>query len=156
MSRRAPRKTTLDPEESLKHLLEECRMVLPGIQALFGFQLIAVFNKPFWDLLGVPQRLAHLAAICLMALAIGLVLAPASYHRLAEPDAVTQRYLRTSSRFITFGMAALMGGMLVDIFLIAQLLLPQMAYAVILTAAMALFFTGLWYLFPLARARQGG
>jgi len=27
-----------------EYLIEECRMVLPGIQALFGFQLIAVFN----------------------------------------------------------------------------------------------------------------
>jgi len=24
--------------ESVSHMLEECRMVLPGIQALFGFQ----------------------------------------------------------------------------------------------------------------------
>lgn len=27
--------------DSVSHMLEECRMVLPGIQALFGFQLIA-------------------------------------------------------------------------------------------------------------------
>jgi len=33
--------------KTISHLLEECRMVLPGIQALFGFQLIAVFNQPF-------------------------------------------------------------------------------------------------------------
>ena len=36
-------------QESLKdeiaNLIEEARMVLPGIQALFGFQLIAVFNN---------------------------------------------------------------------------------------------------------------
>jgi len=156
MSSRTPHKTTLDPEESLKHLLEECRMVLPGIQALFGFQLIAVFNKPFWDLFGVPQRLAHLAAICLMALAIGLLLAPASYHRLAEPNAVTDRFLRCTSRFITIGMGALMGGMLIDIFLIAQVLLPRTAYAGILTGLIGAFLTGLWYVFPLARARTGG
>lgn len=30
--------------EIVTHLLEECRMVLPGIQALFGFQLVAVFG----------------------------------------------------------------------------------------------------------------
>ena len=33
--------------EAAKYLLDECRMVLPGIQALFGFQLIAVFNSAF-------------------------------------------------------------------------------------------------------------
>jgi hypothetical protein len=30
--------------------IEEARMVLPGIQALFGFQLIAVFNERFKEL----------------------------------------------------------------------------------------------------------
>ena len=35
--------------ELVSHLLEECRMVLPGIQALFGFQLVAVFNQAFWE-----------------------------------------------------------------------------------------------------------
>lgn len=33
------------------HLLEECRMVLLGIQMTFGFRLIAVFNPTFRQLL---------------------------------------------------------------------------------------------------------
>ena len=37
-------------------LLEECRMVLPGIQALFGFQLITVFNSGFFELLSPAER----------------------------------------------------------------------------------------------------
>jgi hypothetical protein len=40
-SRRAEELTLTD---AAGRLLDECRMVLPGIQALFGFQLIAVFN----------------------------------------------------------------------------------------------------------------
>src|SRR5213078_3805203 len=40
-------KEVLPLSEAVTHLLEECRMVLPGIQALFGFQLIAVFNSTF-------------------------------------------------------------------------------------------------------------
>ena len=62
------------------HLLEECRMVLPGIQALFGFQLIAVFNGKFWEL---PEghRLLHLLAIDSVATSVALVMTPAAYHR---------------------------------------------------------------------------
>jgi hypothetical protein len=51
-------------QESLKdeiaNLIEEARMVLPGIQALFGFQLIAVFNDGFRDLepAGGPREVA--------------------------------------------------------------------------------------------------
>jgi hypothetical protein len=35
------------------HILGEGRMVLPGVEALFGFQLIAVFDQRFADLLPV-------------------------------------------------------------------------------------------------------
>ena len=37
-------------KEQARSTREEARMVLPGIQALFGFQLIAVFNRPFFEL----------------------------------------------------------------------------------------------------------
>jgi hypothetical protein len=36
-------------EEKTRTTIEEARMVLPGVQALFGFQLIAVFNNSFHD-----------------------------------------------------------------------------------------------------------
>src|SRR5215471_14338102 len=66
---------------------EEARMVLPGIQALFGFQLIAVFNRRFIDL-DALNRGVYLASLVLIAVAIGLIMAPAAYHRLVERDRV--------------------------------------------------------------------
>jgi putative transcriptional regulator len=63
------------------HILEECRMVLPGIQALFGFQLIAVFSQGFSEKLSEAQQQLHLAAIVLVVIAIALVMAPAAIHR---------------------------------------------------------------------------
>ena len=38
---------TLPLSKAAEHLLDECRMVLPGIQALLGSQLIACFNEGF-------------------------------------------------------------------------------------------------------------
>ena len=35
-------KQKLELKDMLRNVLEEARMVLPGIQALFGFQLISV------------------------------------------------------------------------------------------------------------------
>jgi arginine exporter protein ArgO len=32
-------------KQCVEFILEECRMVIPGVQALFGFQLIAAFNQ---------------------------------------------------------------------------------------------------------------
>jgi hypothetical protein len=52
-------------------------MVLPGIQALFGFQLVAVFNQRFTELSNFVQ-LTHFAALMLTAQAILFVLTPAA------------------------------------------------------------------------------
>ena len=53
-------------------------MVLPGIQALFGFQLIAVFNERFRQL-SEGEQLIHFTAIMLVAIAIALIMTPAAY-----------------------------------------------------------------------------
>lgn len=69
--------------QAAQHLLEECRMVLPGIQALFGFQLIAVLL--LWSMfplaLGIAQLITHSPAIAL-SLAIAL---PSAYLALPAP-----------------------------------------------------------------------
>ena len=59
----------LDLAQAATTLVDECRMVLPGIQAIFGFQLIAAFNERFAKELGPGEQLLHLAAMCLVALA---------------------------------------------------------------------------------------
>ena len=66
-------KEMLPFSEAVTHLLEECRMVLPGIQALFGFQLIAVFNSTFRERLSSTEQFFHLAAIGLVATAVAMV-----------------------------------------------------------------------------------
>lgn len=70
-------------EEETRTVIEEARMVLPGIQAVFGFQLIAVFNNGFHSLTP-PEQLMHLNALVLIMIAIALIMTPASYHRIAE------------------------------------------------------------------------
>lgn len=40
-------------KEELSNILGECRILLPAIQALFGFQTIAVFNERFEQLRGL-------------------------------------------------------------------------------------------------------
>ena len=53
--------TVLSLESQVKAAIDEARMVLPGIQALFGFQLIAVFNEcRTWNNLERPLHLKPL------------------------------------------------------------------------------------------------
>src|SRR5690242_15040880 len=79
------------------HALEEARTVLPGAQALFGFQLIAVFNQRFERMTDLQQGL-HLAALFAVAVAIALLMTPAIYHRQVEPETVSQAFLTVATR----------------------------------------------------------
>ena len=49
MSESESKEEPLSLDSVARLLLKECRMVLPGIRALFGFQLIEVFNEGFSD-----------------------------------------------------------------------------------------------------------
>jgi hypothetical protein len=141
-------------EEEVEHILEESRMVLPGIQALFGFQLIAVFNQRFHEVLGLGAQKLHLCAVILTALAIALIMAPAAYHRQAERGSIS-RYLATySSRLIATAMAPLLVALSSEVSLIAFIVLRDLLWSVMIGAALFLVFTWLWYGFPALRRRK--
>jgi len=135
------------------HLLEECRMVLPGIQALFGFQLVAVFSSGF-DALKSDGKALHLVATALVAIAVALIMTPAALHRQTTPRRITADFIALSSRLLLLSMFPLAVGICIDFYLIARLMVDG---AIALPLAIALFalFMGLWYALPrIRRARD--
>lgn len=140
-------KQQLSLAEAAEHLLEECRMVLPGMQALFGFQLVTVFNSGFAQKLsGFEQRL-HLFAIALVAIAIAVIMAPAAYHRQIDPREVTARFIVISTRLLLASMPLLALGISLDFYLIAKVIVDG-AGALLLAAALLLIFIALWFVLP--------
>src|SRR5688500_5494761 len=104
---------SLDLAHAARQLLDECRMVLPGIQALFGFQMIAVFSDGFGRLSHTDQ-MRHLGAIVLIVVSIALVMAPAALHRHAELRRVTRSFIDLGSRLLLMAMLTLAVGVCVD------------------------------------------
>ena len=153
------RKDETDPlQESLSdvvsHLLEECRMVLPGIQALFGFQLIAVFNQGFWERLEPYEQRLHLFAVVLVAVAVALVMTPAAYHRQLNHQALSQRFVVLSSRFLLWSMFPLMTAICVDWYVIARMVLLSPAISLISTLVLFLAFVIPWFVLPRSNRLQ--
>jgi hypothetical protein len=140
-------------------LLEECRMVLPGIQALFGFQLIAVFNSRFSEVLTPFEQKAHLMAIGLIAVAVALIMAPAAYHRHAGARKVTQRFIRISTLLVLLSMPPLALSLCMEFYLVSRIILDGTAAAILAPLLFALFLA-LWFVFPrleaLKRIAKGG
>lgn len=138
----------LKPKDAASHLLDECRMVLPGIQALFGFQLIAFFNQGFGDKLSQAQQALHLAATLAVALAAGLVMTPASLHRQAEQMSVSRRFVTTSSRFLLASMVPLSLGICTDVYLVSHMVLKQTALALAIAGGLMGVLVLFWLVFP--------
>jgi membrane protein YdbS with pleckstrin-like domain len=146
------KKASLEAEVEL--IVEECRMVLPGIQALFGFQLIAVFNPTFSERLPPSGRGLHLAAIVLITVAIALIMAPAAYHRQAERDQVSQYFANYASGLLTIAMVPLLLAIASEVTLVAYVITEVLWASVGLGVLLALVFSGLWFVFPRLRYRH--
>jgi uncharacterized protein DUF6328 len=144
----AGKKEKVSLDSAAKHILEECRMILPGIQALFGFQLIAVFNDGFGRELSYSEKATHLAAIFLVTLSIALVMAPAAIHRQTQQREVSERFIWISSRLVLAGMFPLVGGLCLDIYLVARVILDDRTLATGIAGLLAAMFALLWVLVP--------
>jgi hypothetical protein len=139
-------------EEEARTALDEARMVLPGIQALFGFQLIAVFSQPFMQLPDL-YRFLHLGALGLVVASIALIMAPAAYHRIAERGRISRRFLNVTSLFMTLAMVPLMLAILVEVFVVSTHVTDRLGIGVALACAVLVLYGGLWFVFPWLRAR---
>ena len=132
-------------------VLEECRTILPGLQALFGFQLIAIFSPGFDEKLSAPEQLLHLAAIGLVAVAVVLIMAPAAYHRQTGPAKVNSEFLTVAGRAVLAALIALMLGLTLDFYIVATAILEHTAWATGLAALLCGFILLAWFLFPRMR-----
>lgn len=140
----------LSLNDAATHVLEECRTVVPGMQALFGFQLIAVFNAAFTEQLSSAERILHLVAIVLVTIAIVLVMAPAALHRQTEPTAVSARFITISSRLLMASMVPLAVGICLDLYLVSRLIVGSRGIAVTVAASLLGCFIVFWLLLPRA------
>ena len=135
-------------EQEATYVLEEARMVIPGIQALFGFQLIAVFNSTFDDKLGSFHKILHFGAILLTVIAMTFLMGPATYHRSAEPRQVSRRFATLAGYFVEIGMFFLSVSISLDVFLVGQIILEQMTISITIAIAVFFLFSFLWFVFP--------
>jgi hypothetical protein len=122
-------------------------MVLPGIQALFGFQLMVVFSPGFSDKLNAPEQHLHLLAIGLVALSVAIIMTPAAYHRQTGSQEVTASFIHLSSRLLLWSMPPLAIAICLDFYLIARVTLGG-ALVPLLTAALFAVFLALWFGLP--------
>src|SRR3954451_11565304 len=87
----------------VKTALDETRLLMLGAQVLFGFQLNGVFQEEFANL-SLASRYVDCTGQVLMAMTIGLLVAPSMQHRIVEDGEDTVRIHRITGVFAGMGL----------------------------------------------------
>jgi Family of unknown function (DUF6328) len=136
-------------DRELIELLNELRVVLPGVQVLFAFLLIVPFSQRFSDITDV-QRGVYFGSFTCTALATALFIAPSTYHRLRFRQRDKESMLFTANKLAIAGTVLLLLATSGVVYLITDILYHRLA-ASLVTAAIAGWFVWFWYGIPLSR-----
>jgi hypothetical protein len=143
-----------DLNRELIELLNELRVVLPGVQVLFAFLLAVPFSNGWKDVTDLQRDVFFLAFLA-TAIASILLIAPSSYHRLRWREGDKEHLLETSNRLAIAGTAFLALGMTAAVFLITDILFEAW-WAALTTALIAGAFAWFWYGLPIIRDLRDG
>ena len=142
-----------DDGDELIELLNELRVMLPGVQVLFAFLLAVPFTNR-WEKVTQTQTDAYFVALLATLLGSVLLIAPSAYHRIRWREASDDQLLRVSNRLAIAGTTCLALGMSAAVFLITDLVYESTVTAVV-TALTVAAFGWFWYGLPLLhRARK--
>jgi DMSO reductase anchor subunit len=140
-------------KDKIKHVLTECRVVLPGAQALLGFQFVTTLMEAF-EKLPSSSKYVHLASLVLVAVSIVLLMTPAAYHRIVERGEQTEHFHRFASRMLIAAMIPFALGVSGDLFVVVRKVTESATSAIASAVVSLLFFYGLWFGFTLYRRKQ--
>ena len=143
-------KSGTELKDKIDQVLTEARVVLPGAQALLGFQFATMLMDGF-DKLPLSSKQAHVISLALMALSVILLMAPAAYHRIVEQGEETEHFHRVASYFLLAAMVPLPIGIAGDFFVVLRKVSESTPLAAVSAVLMLLFFYGLWFGYTIYR-----
>jgi hypothetical protein len=132
----------------IEQLLTEARVIIPGAQAMFGFQFIAMLTSGF-DRLPPNAKMVHAAALCLIAINVVLLITPAALHRLSFGGDDSPTFLRIGSGVVIVAPAFLAGGIAGEFYVVTQKAFSETGWAITGGVTSFVLLAFLWYAFPL-------
>lgn len=132
----------------IEQMLTEARVIIPGCQALLGFQLIAMLTRGF-DELPADAKIMHAAGLCCVTIATILLMTPAALHRQSFDGNDSEAFLRLGSAFVIAASLPLALGIAADIYVVFLKITHSTTIAVAASSALLLAMLLLWYLYPI-------
>jgi hypothetical protein len=144
----------VDLHTKIEQMLTEARVILPGAQAMLGFQLIVTMSHAFSEM-PAGAKFAHFAALGAMILTVILLIAPAAVHRLSFAGRDDSSFHRIGSGLITMALVPLAAGIALDCAVTAWRLTMSGGAAVLSGIGIVLLLIDIWYVWPLSlRGKQ--
>ncbi|MFZ2029657.1 MAG: DUF6328 family protein [Vitreimonas sp.] len=140
----------LSIKETLSELMSESRIVLPGVQALLGFQLAAYLSDGFHHLPQAAQSVHHAALGFLLASMI-LLMAPAPFHRIAEHGRATRRAETVGVWMVMLGLSLLALALSCDLYVAIDAATQDGQAAGLGAAGALLAALAIWFVYPLLK-----
>jgi len=132
----------------IDQMLTEARVILPGAQALLGFQLVIVLSDSF-EKLPAGSRLIHGLALLATSLTVVLLITPAALHRIVWAGEESEEVLRIGSYLTILSLLPLACGMAADAYVVFSRITETTTSAAIAAGLVLLVLLGFWYAWPL-------
>jgi hypothetical protein len=146
---KTPENTPTPLHAKIEQMLTEARVILPGAQALLGFQLVVTLEKSFTELPEDAKSIHFLSLLAVVA-AIILLLAPAAIHRIAYQGQDDPRFHKIGSWLVTLALAPLSLGIGGDVYLATLKMRGDAGLAAFAGGGTLCVLLGLWYALPFA------
>jgi uncharacterized protein DUF6328 len=128
----------------VEQVLTEARVVLPGAQALLGFQFATILLEAF-DKLPTSSKNIHMISLALMGVSVILLMTPAAYHRIVERGEDTERFHDVASRLVLASMITLPIGICGDLFVVVRKVTESVPVSIASSLIALAFFYSLWF-----------
>jgi uncharacterized protein DUF6328 len=131
----------------IEQMLTEARVIIPGAQALLGFQLIAVLTRAFAELPPV-FKYVHCLGLTAVALSVVLLMTPAALHRIGFQGEDDPKFFKIGSWFVVAGAAPLAVGIAADVAVVFFKATESEGAAMVSGLAALTALLGLWLGYP--------
>ena len=154
-SEKLPMETSQTPlGTKIEQLLTEARIIIPGAQALFGFQFVAMLTTGF-DHLPQASKVVHALALGFIAINVVLLMMPAALHRLSYGGEDSEEFLRIGSALVIAAPFFLAGGIATETYVVLQKVIEDIGWSAVGACAAFLVIVLCWYALPVLLRASG-
>ena len=141
-------------DRNMSELVQELRVVLPGIQFLFAFLLVVPFQQGWVDVSDFEKRVYYATLLFTVTSSVFLM-APSARHRMRFRELDKKWIVESSNRLAIAGLVFLALAMAGVILLVSHVVYPGTGAGIVagvVLAAIAWF----WFVVPLVRSIRAG